>query len=47
MEHPMGNLHTANKRHKRAVAVAAAAKPVEATPAATAKPKKAIKANPA
>jgi hypothetical protein len=39
----MGNLHTANKRHKRAVA--AAAKPVEATPAATAKPKKAIKAN--
>lgn len=38
----MGNLHTANKRHKRAIAVAA--KPVEAAPAVTAKPKKAVKA---
>ncbi len=37
----MGNLHTANKRHKRAVA--AAAKPVEAAPLVTAKTKKAIK----
>jgi hypothetical protein len=38
--HPMGNLRTANKRHKRAVAEAV--KPAAAAPVATA-PKKAAK----
>jgi hypothetical protein len=38
----MGNLRTSNKRRKRIVA--AAAKPVDAAPAVTVKPKKAVKA---
>jgi hypothetical protein len=39
--HPMGNLRTANKRHKRAVAEAA--KPAAAAAPVTAAPKKAAK----
>jgi len=39
----MGQLRTANKRHKRAIAAAATAKPVEAAPVAKAKPAKKAK----
>ena len=39
----MGQLRTANKRHKRAVAAAAAPKPVEVAPIAKAKPAKKAK----